>query len=151
MKSKSLHAEYRRPRHWTIIVLLGSCGLVASGTYGVYLGSVDSYDIITVLMAVFGIVFGILGLISAARYRLVVCDSGIERVNIDRRFIAWNEVDEIEYSGEEIRVNGRGKKISLDRDIGDRGELLRIVLAKVDENHVRLSGSGWSGGREAPR
>jgi hypothetical protein len=136
---------YKRSFFSKIVVTFGSSVLVVAGAFGVSVSIEATLDLGTLLLALFSLGFGVLGLISLFRYRIGITNIGIHKVDIAQRLIEWDEIDEIEYIGSEIRVRGGGKKISIDRDIGDRSTLIRMILARIDKDSVRLTGPGWSG------
>jgi hypothetical protein len=84
------------------------------------------------------IAFGLLGFTSLLRYRVEISVEGIKKVDLVETAIAWDDVDEVRYSKNDIFVFGGGKKIILDRDLGELDALFRMIQARVDEDVVRL-------------
>lgn len=143
------HIVIKRSVFSKFVVAIGVMLGMLIGLYGLADG-VASRDMWTSFLGVFAAGCGLLFLVSLFRYRIEVNDQGINKIDITQQSISWDEVSEIRYYGKNIVVCGEGSKIELARDIGDRRIILKTILSRIDKERVRLTGPGWSGGREAP-
>ena len=128
---------YGRSKRWSWAVgLFGGVGLFAAGCWLV-IGSFywrPEYD--APVAAYLAVLFGVLGVVSAFRYRVTVGDTFLEVRDIRTKRVAYGEVTSVELHLHSLKLRSSKGSVRIGSEIEEREELYEVIAKKLNPYDV---------------
>ncbi len=120
----------KRPRGWTIFILITSPFFFASGVYVAY-NAILSHQFAALTLGVsvsVGIVVGIIGWI---RYRLIITGESLEQSSLRTVRIYFSEIESVNMNSGKLTIRSNQKSMQIGKDVDRYKDVLTLIARKT--------------------